>query len=100
MNDLQIFIEDSIGKCYGDKYNIGHTLIKTSITHPMEPFRVTVSLSLFGNWVFSDTMDSREIDDNIKFYDWLKGTFIPNAEQSYKKYIIKAKALLYQRVDS
>lgn len=88
MNDLQIFIEKNLGNSYGDVYLFGSTLIRTSINHPLEPFRVTVTVVLFNNWTFSNLMDGLEIDNHIKFYNWLKDIFLPGAEQSYKKHIL------------
>ncbi len=86
--NLQSFIEKNLSKHYGDVYILGHTMISTTLTHPLEPNRITVSLIIFEDWVFSDIIDGSEISSHVKFYEWLVGTFLPSARSGYKRHLL------------
>jgi len=80
MIDLQSFIEQNVGKRFGDKYLFDSMLLNTRFCRQTQPELVEVSLRL--PWIsFADCLDSREVQSNIDFYNWLIESFFPLAEK-------------------
>jgi len=86
--DLQVFIENNINKRFGDIFIYGDMAIHTCHPKPSSPFGVIVYMTIFIDWDFRFVVDSREIDNGIKFYKFITEEFLPKAEASYKSCIL------------
>jgi len=79
--DLQTFIEQNVGKKFGDKYIFGNILLDTRFCRNTQPELVEITLNL--PWAsFSECLDIHKISDNIEFYKWLNEKFVPLAQAS------------------
>lgn len=84
MKDLQTFIEQNVGKSFGDKYLFGNILLNTRFCRSTQPELVEVCLVL--PWTnFSDCLDTGKVTNHIEFYEWLNDKFFPLAKKRIDK---------------
>lgn len=79
---LQKFIENNIGKKFGDKYVYGNLILQTEIHDPYKEIDVCLVLP-WTTWFVR--ADYKKIDNHVKFYAWIETVFIPAAEKALRK---------------
>lgn len=79
---LQRFIEENKGKDIGGTYIYENVMLSTRHYEHFKVIEVYLSLP----WeVFCTRVEYEKIDDHVKFFEWLRDIFIPEAEKNLKR---------------
>lgn len=83
---LQVFIEDNIGKSYGDMYKYGMVLLGTRYRGGVEGQPspgVEVSLAIPQGFGFSMIVETDLIGTAVDFFEWLTDKFFPAMNEKW-----------------